>query len=242
GLTRHLLQWRERVDRQLLEHPVAGEIGDDAADLVGRELAGDPGEVRYQPRHGAAAVHEPGELGLLGGEPQIAGAVPVRRTEHDVRDAAGTGQFDLFDAGAEDRAGPRRVHALRDGGPESWVRRTERLPGRAPRQRLPHADPGFDDGHAGNSSSHTGTRADHAPTPGVQRRSPSPSGATYCRVVPANHPHWIGFVPDADGLPPCPVPVPPRTAATRAGPHDRARATAETVGMSFIAAIDQGTT
>jgi hypothetical protein len=34
-LARDLLQRAERVDRQLVEHPVAGQVGDHPADLVG---------------------------------------------------------------------------------------------------------------------------------------------------------------------------------------------------------------
>ena len=95
----------------------------------------------------AGAVHQLGELPLLGREPQVAGLVAVGRAQHHVSDAAGGDEVGLLDAGAQPRLGPGRVEPLGDRLPQAGVGRADRLPGGPPGQRLPDADPGLDDRH-----------------------------------------------------------------------------------------------
>jgi len=106
----------EGVHRELFEHPVGGQVGDDPAHLVGGETAGDPGELGDQPGHRVLAVHQQRELPLLGGEPQVAGAFTVLgRAQHDVVAAAGIDELDVLDPGAQD--GP----LLTGGTPETEI-------------------------------------------------------------------------------------------------------------------------
>ena len=99
----HACQRAERVDRQLVEHPVGGEVGDDPGDLVGREPAADPGELGDQPGHRARAVHQLGEPPLL----RASAAGSRRRRDRRASAASRTAtprardEVGLLDAGAQ---------------------------------------------------------------------------------------------------------------------------------------------
>ena len=67
----HPVQPAERIDRQLLQHPVGREVGDDPGHLVRGQLAGDPGELGDQPGHRPRPVHQPGQRQLVGRQAQI---------------------------------------------------------------------------------------------------------------------------------------------------------------------------
>jgi hypothetical protein len=141
-------QRAERVDGQLGEHAVAGQVGDDAGDLVGRQATADPGEVGDQAGHRTGAVHQLRELPLLRRKPQVAGpAAVIRRAEHHVRHVAHVDQLDGLDAQPQHRLRPRRIEPLDHRGPQPWISRTRR-PTRCPaRERLPHTQPGLNDRH-----------------------------------------------------------------------------------------------
>jgi hypothetical protein len=143
----HPLQPVERVDRQLVEHAVAGKVGDDPGDLVGRQPPADAGEVRDEPRDGAAAVHQLRQGPLVRREPQVAGLAPVGRAHHHVVDATRGRQGDGLDLGAQDRPGPGRVEPVRDRLPQTWVGGAPRGPRGAPGEGLPDTDARLDDGH-----------------------------------------------------------------------------------------------
>jgi hypothetical protein len=148
-----LLHRAERVHRELVEHPVAGQVGHHPADLVGSEPAGDPGELGDQPGHRAVPVHEQGELPLLGGETQVSGAgAGVGRAQHDVLVAAGGGELDGLDAGAQHGPGAHRVEPVDDGAPQAGIERAAGLSGSPSGQRFPDVHPGLDVGHLGGLS------------------------------------------------------------------------------------------
>ncbi len=135
----------ERVPGEVLQHPVAGQVGDDPADLVGGETAGDPGELGDQPGHRAGAVHHQGQLVLLRAEPEVAAAAAVvGRAEHHVAAAADRGTVPDLDAAAQLGTGAGRVEPIRDGVPETGVGGAG-LGARGPAgQCFPDVGPGLD--------------------------------------------------------------------------------------------------
>jgi hypothetical protein len=143
----HPVEPAERVDRQLLQHPVAGQVGHDAGDLVRGQPTGDPGELRDEPGHGPRAVHQPGQRQLFRGQSEITRIGTVGRTKHHIVHTADAGERGVLDARAQAGPGPRGVEPFGDGGPQSGVGGGDRLAGGATGQDLPHAQPGLDDRH-----------------------------------------------------------------------------------------------
>jgi hypothetical protein len=158
---RDLLQRPERVEREFLQNPVAGKVGDDPADPVRGQTAGDPGELGDQPGDGVRAVHQQGQPPLLRREPQVAGVrAVVRRAQHDVRGPAYGGQLDGLDPGAQHRPRPGRVEPVDDGAPQIRVGRPDGRAGSPPGHRLPDVHPGLDVRHSAAFRPHS-----HAPMP-----------------------------------------------------------------------------
>jgi hypothetical protein len=144
----HPLQRPERVERQLLQHAVAGQVGHHPAYLVRGQPTGDAGEVGDESREGARTVHEMRQLDLVRRQAQVAGLFAVRGPQHGVGHAARTDQLRFLDARANRGSRLGRVDPFGDRRPQPGVGRAQRLAGRSTRKRLPNADPGFDDRHA----------------------------------------------------------------------------------------------
>ncbi len=175
---------RNAVQRKLLEHAVAGQVGDHATDLIGSQPTADAGEVGNQTGQRTGAVHQVGERDLLRRQAQVTGLAVIRGPQHRVGHTAGTDQLGLFNAGTQNRAGLGRVDPFRDRRPQSWVSRPRRLPRGSTSQRLPHTDPGFDDRHAMTPKYHAQRRGRRAPAyPGRSVGGPGTRMRVSCRQL-----------------------------------------------------------